>query len=405
VTVETSVRHRRPILLIAGILVVAANLRPALTGVGPLLDDIRADLGLSGSAAGLLTALPLLMFAVFSPVSSAVALRIGTERALWGGLVGLAAGILLRSAPVTGAIWVGTAIVGASIAFFNVLLPSVVKRDFPRHLGLLIGIYSAVQSVVAALASGIAVPIAGHSASGWRWSMAVWAALAVVAVVVWSPQLRRPSTRALPSAVKVRTPWHSALAWQVTSFMGLQSLVFYATIAWLPSIEKSAGTSATAAGWLLFLFQIVSVISSLGSSALIQRLPDQRLLGLAAAASSVIGVIGLLVATSWSPLWMVLMGLGTGASIVIALSLFGLRTADHTQAAALSGMAQLVGYLVAAAGPVAAGALHDATDSWTPPLLLIAAFIVVQGCVIAYAGRNRLVSWARPDGLPSDQRP
>jgi MFS transporter, CP family, cyanate transporter len=112
----------------------------------------------------------------------------------------------------------------------------------------------------------------------------------------------------------------------------------------------------------------------------------------------------LLVATSWSPLWMVLMGLGTGASIVIALSLFGLRTADHTQAAALSGMAQLVGYLVAAAGPVAAGALHDATGSWTPPLLLIAAFIVVQGCVIAFAGRNRLVSWARPDGLPSDQR-
>jgi CP family cyanate transporter-like MFS transporter len=393
VTVQPPVRHRRPILLIAGILVLASNLRPALTGVGPLVDDIRADLGLSGAAAGFLAALPLLMFAVFSPVSSAVALRFGTERALWGALVGLTAGILLRSAALPGAIWVGTAIVGASIAFFNVLLPSVVKRDFPRHLALLIGVYTSIQSVIAALASGTAVPIAGNSASGWRLALGCWAGLAVLGLVVWAPQLRRASTLAPAGSIKVRTPWHSALAWQITCFMGLQSLIFYVVIAWLPSIEKSAGTSSTAAGWLLFLFQIVSVVSSLGSSAVIQRLPDQRLLGLAAAGSSVVGVIGLLAAPSWSPLWMVFMGLGTGASIVIALSLFGLRTAHHTEAAALSGMAQLVGYLVAAAGPVTIGALHDATNSWTVPLIVIAGLIVIQGTFVMLAGRNQLVRW------------
>jgi CP family cyanate transporter-like MFS transporter len=394
VTVQDQVRHRRPVLLIAGILVLAANLRPALTGVGPLVDDIRADLGLSGAAAGFLAALPLLMFAAFSPVASAVALRIGTERALWGALVGLSAGIVVRSAALPGAIWVGTAVVGASIAFFNVLLPSVVKRDFPRHLALLIGVYTSVQSVVAALASGTAVPIAGHGSSGWRLALGCWAGLAVLGLIVWAPQLRRASTLAPVGTAKVGTPWHSPLAWQITCFMGLQSLAFYVVIAWLPSIEKSAGASPTAAGWFLFLFQIVSVVASLGCSALIQRLPDQRLLGLAAAGSSVLGILGLLAAPSWSPLWMVLMGLGTGASIVIVLSLFGLRTGHHSEAAALSGMAQFVGYLVAAAGPVTIGALHDATNSWTIPLIVIAALTVVQGVFAWLAGRDRLVLWA-----------
>jgi CP family cyanate transporter-like MFS transporter len=386
-------RNTTTMVLIVGIMLIAANLRPALTGVGPLVDDIRADLGLSGAAAGLLSALPLLMFALFAPVSSAAALRFGTERTLFGALLGLTAGIVVRSVPVVAAIWVGTAVVGASIAFFNVLLPSVVKRDFPRQLGLMIGIYSAVQSVIAALASGIAVPIAGDSSSGWRLSMGIWSGLALIAAAVWSPQLRRPSTLAPVGTAKVGTPWRSLLAWQITGFMGLQSLAFYVVIAWLPSIEKSAGTSATAAGWLLFVFQLVSVVASLMMSVLIQRVGDQRLLGFASAAVSFVGVLGLLLASSWTPLWIVLMGLGTGGSIVLALSLFGLRTGDHTQAAALSGMAQLVGYLVAAAGPVAIGALHDATNSWTVPLEVVAAVVFVQGTFAVLAGRDRVVRW------------
>lgn len=382
-------------LLVVGILLVATNLRAALTSVGPVLDDVRADLGLTATAAGVLTALPLLAFAGFSPVAPLVARRLGLERTIGLALAVLAAGIVLRSVPVTGAIWAGTVAVGASIAFFNVLLPSLVKRDFPDRVAQLSGSYSATQSTVAAIASGVAVPIAGDSPAGWRIALGCWVGLTVIAAAVWLPQLRthRPGTGGTSgdAGPAHRSPWRSAIGWQVTLFMGLQSLVFYALLAWLPTIEQDHGVTATAAGWHLFAYLIAAVVANLAAPHLMRRLADQRLVALLCAGLILLGVGGLLLVPAAPVVWLVSAGFGAGLSLVLCLSLFSLRAVDHRQAAALSGMAQSIGYLLAASGPVLIGALRDASGGWTLPLTVLCVVIAVMGGFAFQSGRDRVI--------------
>jgi len=392
-TQAPSARSTRTVLLIVGILLVGANMRASLTSVGPLLDDIRADTGMSSAAGGLLTALPLLAFALLSPVAPVVASRVGIERTLWAGLVLLTAGILLRSTPATGAIWVGTALLGCAIAFFNVLLPSLVKRDFAGKAALVIASYAATQTVVGAVASGIAVPVAGDDPDGWRLALGFWAGISAIAAAFWLPQLRSRTlpARAAAGPAAYRSPWRSALGWQVTAFMGLHSLVFYDIIAWLPSIAHDEGISEQTAGWYLFVYQVVAVLSNLSTPVLMRRFPDQRVLGALCSGLILVGAGGLLVAPEAALLWVVIAGLGAGVALVLTLTLFGLRTSDHRQAAALSGMAQCVGYTLAAAGPVVIGALHDASDGWTVPLSLLTALAAVQVVFAVLAGRKRVI--------------
>ncbi|GAB3854074.1 MFS transporter [Dactylosporangium cerinum] len=380
-------------LLVVGILLIATNLRAALTSVGPVLDDVRADLGLTATAAGVLTALPLLAFAGFSPLAPLVARRLGLERTIGLALAVLAAGIVLRSVPVTGAIWVGTVALGAAIAGFNVLLPSLVKRDFPDRVAQLSGSYSATQSIVAAVASGVAVPIAGDSPGGWRIALGCWVGLTVVAAAFWLPQLRAHRSFAAASLAGAahRSPWRSAIGWQVTLFMGLQSLVFYVMVAWLPTIEQSHGVTATTAGWHLFGYLIAAVAANLAAPHLMRRLSDHRLVALLCAALILIGVGGLLLAPGAAVVWLISAGFGAGLSLVLCLSLFSLRAVDHQQAAALSGMAQSIGYLLAASGPVLIGALRDASGGWTLPLTVLCVVIAVMGGFAFQSGRDRVI--------------
>jgi CP family cyanate transporter-like MFS transporter len=385
--------RRRAGLLVVGILLVATNLRAALTSVGPVLEDVRADLGLTATAAGVLTALPLLAFAGFSPVAPMVARRLGLERTIGVALAVLAAGIVLRSLPVTGVIWAGTVAIGASIAFFNVLLPGLVKRDFPDRVAQLSGAYSATQSVVAAIASGVAVPIAGDSPAGWRIALGCWVGLTVIAAAFWLPQLRTPAAGpgAAAATAAHRSPWRSAIGWQVTLFMGLQSLVFYVLIAWLPTIEQDHGVAAATAGWHLFVYLIAAVVANLTAPHLMRRLRDQRLVALLCAALILLGVGGLLMAPAAAVAWLVSAGFGAGLSLVLCLSLFSLRAVDHRQAATLSGMAQSVGYLLAACGPVLIGALHDASGGWTLPLAVLCGVVAVMGGFAVQSGRARVI--------------
>nr|WP_241972096.1 MFS transporter [Serratia odorifera] len=188
-------RLHRPLLLIVGIMLVAANLRAALTSVGPLLEQIQQQLTLSATAAGLLNSLPLILFALLSPVTPALAQRIGIERTLGLALLMLVLGIALRSQPPTSLLWLGSGLIGAAIAFANVLLPTLVKRDFPQRAAAMISAYAAVMSLVAAIASGMAVPLAALHDNGWRFSLLCWGLPALLALLVWLPQLRN---RALP---------------------------------------------------------------------------------------------------------------------------------------------------------------------------------------------------------------
>jgi len=407
-------RTLRPGLLLLGLLLVAANLRAALTAVGPVLEEIRADLDLSSATASILIALPLVAFAVCSPLMPAIARRIGPERTIGAALIALAGGLVLRSVPVDGAIWVGTALIGAGIAALNVELSEIVKRDFPTRIGQVTGLYSSATAIGAAIAAGLAVPIAGGADSGWRLAIGVWAGLALVALAVWAPQLRRalvavaggdpaalgetadsvaaPAQRdEAPGTPPWRSPWRSLLGWQVTAFMGLQSTAYYVLITWLPSIERAAGISPAEAGFHQVLFSASGIIGSLAVSAWISRLRDQRPLVVTGTSLTIIALLGIMLLPAHTWLWASFAGISTGICVVTALSLFGLRTVHHQQAASLSGMAQAVGYLFAATTPIVIGALHDATGGWQVPLLaLIGVSVLCMGAGLL-AGRARVI--------------
>jgi MFS transporter, CP family, cyanate transporter len=382
----TKVAYRRPrlrsFLFVLGIVLLAANLRPALTSVAPLIGEIRADTGISNGAAGLLTTLPLLAFALLSPVAPRVARRFGIEGVLLASLLVLAAGILLRWTEAIAALFLGTAILGAAIAFGNVLLPGLVKREFPERAGLMTSVYSASLGTSAAIAAGVSFPLAQLDGFGWRGALAVWALPVFIAGVAWLPQLGRkdlPDASA-PGSPGIRDLWRSPLAWQVTLFMGLQSLAYYVTLTWLPEILQQDGMAATRAGWLLGLSQAVAILAMFLAPVVAEKRPSQRGVVAVAVLLSGAGALGLLLAGSaGATLWVVLLGLGQGATFSLALAFFALRSPDPGYAAALSGMAQSVGYLLSAAGPFLFGVLRDATGTWNVPLVLLLA---ITACLL-----------------------
>ncbi|WP_026534998.1 CynX/NimT family MFS transporter [Arthrobacter sp. H14] len=394
------IEHAAPVrtvrfgLAFFGVLLIALNLRVAFVSVGPLLTEISSELQLSSSMAGLLTGLPLISFAVASPVAPKMAHRLGLDRALWLSLLLLAAGTIARSVPIEGAIWAGTALLGVGIAFLNVLLPSLVKRDFPNRVSSITGLYTAVQGAFASAGAAVVVPIANSAESGWRLALGIWAGLALIAMAVMLPKLRRRPTASVADtggAEPHRSPWKSALGWQVTVFMGLQSVAFFTFMTWLPSIEQDQGVSQATSGIHISIFLFTGVVSSLTTGVLLHRSRDQRPLALTTSVFALTAYLGLALAPHLSLLWMIVGAMGCGSLIVIALSLFSLRTRDHTQAAELSGMAQSVGYALAAAGPVAFGALYDWSGGWTVPLMMMAAIMLVMCFTAVLAGRNRLI--------------
>ena len=385
-------------LALVGVLLIAANLRAPVTVVGPVADDVAADLALTATQVSLLVSLPLLCFGVFALVAPRLLTRWGVEATSVLALTALAAGIVGRSLPWPGALWVGTVLVGAGVATLNVALPALVKRDFPHRVGQVTGAYSATQSAFAAVAAVVAVPLAGTQPQGWRVAFGVWAGLTLVALAVmtWRWRTARPAT---PPAEVVtrrgshRSPWRSALGWQVACYMGLQSTFFYAVVTWWPSVEAEAGFTPAAAGAHQGLLQVMGIAASLLAGRVIDRTRAGGQSGLVVLFSgmSAVAVVGELLAPGWWPLWIVLLGLGTAASFVTALSFSGLRTVDHAQAAALSGMAQALGYGLAALGPVLLGGLHDATASWTVPLVVLLVLKVPEIAAGALAGRRRVI--------------
>ncbi|MYM19574.1 MFS transporter [Brevibacterium sp. 5221] len=412
----------RGALALVGLLLIASNLRAGITSVGPVVGLIRADQHLSAVAASVIVSTPLVAFALVSPIAPAVAARLGLERALGLALAILACGIVLRSTPPQLLLWVGTALLGVAIALLNVLLSALVKRDYPDRIAPITGLYASVQSAMAALASGLAVPLAGEHPSGWRLALGVWAGLALIALAVFAPRLRArphpPTVLAHAAAgpaearadagapvpasasaagshrarTRARAMWTSPLAWQVTLFMGLQSLAFYVLIAWLSSMEQSAGITAAQAGFHLLLFNLCALVGNLLCSSLTHRTSDQRLIAAGCSLVLIGAYVGLILAPQAGVVWACASGFAGGATIVLALSLFGLRTRDHAAAAALSGMAQAVGYAIAAVGPILIGALHDAAGgSWTPGLLVLIGAGALQLLFGVLASRPRMV--------------
>jgi MFS transporter, CP family, cyanate transporter len=393
--------HLRDVLLVVGIVLLAANMRSALTSVAPLIGQIRMDTGISHGVAGLLLTLPLLAFGVLSPVVPQLARRFGMERMMFASLLLLAAGIVVRSAGTVAVLFLGTAVLGAAIVVGNVLLPALVKREFPQRVGLMTSIYTTALGISGALAAGVSVPLAQLTGMGWRGSLALWALPAFIAAVAWLPHLRRsdqPENASTQTSQGGSSMWRSALAWQVTLFMGLQSLVYYVTLTWLPEILQEDGMSATRAGWMLGVSQAVAIVTIFFAPVIASRRPSQQGVVGVAVSLSCAGTLGLLVAGSTaSVLWVVLLGLGQGACFSLALTFFALRAPDSQHAATLSGMAQTFGYLLAAAGPFLFGVLRDATNAWTVPLELLLAITVCLLIAGLGAGRDAYVVAPPPE--------
>ncbi|WP_308257640.1 CynX/NimT family MFS transporter [Pseudonocardia lacus] len=374
------------------IVLVAANLRPAVVAVGPLLGEIQADQRLSGTAAGVLTALPVLCFGLLAPVAPGAARRFGIERALLGAVLVLCAGIAVRSAGGPVALFAGTVLLGAGIAVGNVLLPSLVKRDFPERTGLMTGLYSMAITSGATLAAGVTVPVARAVGLDWRGALAMWLVFAGVALLCWLPHVRRADRPARTGAARAGGLWRDPLAWQVTIYMGLQSLSFFAVTAWLPALLVARGFDPVVAGWLLSLATACGVVGATVAPVLAARRREQRTVVLVTTGTAAVGLLGLLAVPGVEVLWVALLGGAQSAALGIALTLVGVRAPDAERAAQLSGMAQSAGYALAAAGPFAVGFLHDLTAGWTAPLLLLLAVLVLQGAAGVLAARDRLVA-------------
>jgi MFS transporter, CP family, cyanate transporter len=410
-----------PVLLAAGVVLVAVNLRPAAASIGPVLNRIQADAGLSSGWAGALTTLPVLCFGLLAPLSPLLARRLGVHTSIAVAMIALVGGMLVRLIPGPGFLFLGTALAGAAIATGNVLVPVVVRRDFPHRTGTAMALYTTSLIGFAALAAGVTVPVANALGGGWRPGLAIWAIPAVVAALAWLPALvrrkpaidapppaqaagpagsRRPAAGSVPlrgqtARALVRHP----LAWQVTLFFALQSGGFYATLAWLPSIFRSHGASEAHAGLLLSLSMVVGLATALAVPGIAARHRDQRLLVIAGCVLTAGGLAGILLAPmSAAYLWVVLLGLGQNATFPLALMMIVMRGGSVATTEGLSTLSQSVGYVLAALAPLAVGAIHGLTRSWTPTLILLLALVVPQLVVGLGAGRDReLGAPAQPD--------
>ncbi|MEO6080258.1 MAG: MFS transporter [Steroidobacteraceae bacterium] len=366
------------------ILMVTLSLRGTITCVGPLLKDIQSHFHLTGTAAGLLTSLPLFAFGFLSPYAAPVARRLGMEQAVFMSMLLLIAGMGLRY--LDGAVWLylGTALIGCGIAFNNVLLPGLLRRDFPAQVTVVTAMFTMMLVICGGLGSGIAIPLAEWG--GWRFSLVSWVIPAVLALVIWAPQLRAQS--APVTLERQASMWNKPLAWQVSLFMACQSTAFFVMVAWFPSMMYDLqGISAARSGVILFIYQIFVLGSVMATPVFIHRMRDQRSIGVALSAMILLGYLGLYLDTAHALGWMIVMGIGAGGCLVLAITLFSLRVETATQSVALSGMAQAVGYSMAAVTPIFIGFIHDITHRWTLALLLMISLSVLQLVLGYLAGR------------------
>ncbi len=379
-----------------GILVFALNLRAAIVAISPLLHQIQRDLNLTGGEAGLLTTLPVACFGLFSPLAPRLAQRFGIELTLFGSTLLMAAAFAVRLVPTTSALFAGTLIAGISIAIGNVLVPALIKRDFPTHGGKMTAAYVTSLSVGPALAAGLTVPLQRTFGLDWRSALFVWIALPLATLVVWLPQLRTVHRPGSDGGVSLAAMFRSPLAWQVTFFMGFQSLVFYSTIAWLPTLYIMRGLDASAAGGLLSLASFVSIPVVLIVPLLSARMRNQTPLVWVMGALYMIGLLGLMLdPVSLAVVWATAIGAAQAMTISLAISFIMARSPDGAHAAQLSSMSQGIGYIMAAFGPYLFGVVRDLSGGYIAPVAALLLVVVPMIAAGIGAAQPRFVGAAR----------
>ncbi|MGA5553513.1 CynX/NimT family MFS transporter [Streptomyces lavendulocolor] len=391
-------------LLVVGLVLAALNLRPAITSLGALLEEVRTGLHMSGGVAGVLTSVPPLCFAVFGITAPRLARRFGPGAVVFAGMVAITAGLALRPfAGGTVAFLAASALALMGIAVSNVLMPVIVKGYFPDRVGTMTGLYSMALALGTSLAAAATVPVTGALGGGWRAGLAVWAVLGAFAVVAWLPLVRRRGASATGTGAAAGTGLgtggeapalritRSRTAWALACFFGLQATGAYITMGWMPQIFRDAGVSAGTAGVLLAVTMVMGVPLAFVIPRLATRMKNQGPIVVALGLCGLTGYAGLHFAPAagaWA--WALLLGV-SNCAFPLALTMIGMRSRTGGGVVRLSAFAQSVGYLISIPGPTLVGTLYEHSGGWGTPLALMAGLMVPQMIVGIVAGRDRTI--------------
>jgi CP family cyanate transporter-like MFS transporter len=370
-------------LTAAGIVLLALNLRIAVGEIPPVL----RDLPLSDFDRSLLVTIPVICFSLAAFAGPPLSARLGEERGLLIMCGALCAGLALRPWWPSASLFVGTVVCGIAVAVMNVMMPSVLRRRFPKRMGEMTAAYTMSLSIGAGLAAGLTVPLVRQMGGAVAPALAIWALPVAIAFVLWLPQLRlpRPGDRVAGADIGLLRDWQ---AWQITLFFGLQSALYYTLLSWLPTIYRDRGVSPTAAGAVLAVMSAVGILGNFATPLLAHRTGDARLVVVGTSALTAIGLLGvLLVPNQLSLLWATMLGIGTGGTFSLTLLLIGSRAHNAVIAVRLSSMAQGIGYMIAALGPFTAGLLHSAGGGWTLPIAF--TLLILGGQLAAGVGAAR----------------
>jgi len=381
--------------VLIAVCILAFNLRGSMIAVAPVLETIQRELGLSGTAAGMLTTLPVLCFGAISPLAPLLARRFGLDATLLLAVTAIATGSIVRMGQPVALLYLGTFTIGAGIALLNVLIPAFVKREAPSRVGMMTSLYTMLLNAGAATGSALTVPVMNATGWSWRPALGIWTIPAVVAIgamLPWVAHQRRNGT-ATPGFARRRGLWNSAVAWQLTIAMGTQSMVFFSVAAWLPTMLQDAGMSEARSGAMLSIMTLAGLGGSVITPLLANRTRSQSWLSPVTTALCAIPLVALTVApTTLTALWSATLGFGLGMIIAFMLMLMILRAPSAERASDLGGMAQGVGYLFASMGPLIVGAINDITGGWEIPFTFVTLLLVPYGINAWLAGRNRMVS-------------
>ncbi|MFI8866672.1 MULTISPECIES: CynX/NimT family MFS transporter [Streptomyces] len=385
-------------IVTVGLVLAALNLRPAITSLGPLLEEVRDTLHMSGSVAGVLTSVPPLCFAVFGFMAPRLARRFGAGAVVCAGMVAIAAGLLLRPfVGGTAGFLAASALALMGIAVSNVLMPVIVKRWFPDRVGTMTGLYSMALALGTALAAALTVPLTDALGGSWKTGLAVWAALAVVAILPWLPLVRDRGPGSDRSAGQAPKPapalriTRSRTSWALACFFGLQATAAYITMGWMPQIFRDAGIPAGTAGVLLAVTMAMGVPLAFVIPRVASRLRTQGPIVLVLSGCGLAGYAGLYLAPAGGAwLWALLLGIANCA-FPLALTMIGMRSRSGAGVVRLSAFAQSTGYLLSIPGPLLVGVLYQHSGGWGLPLALMAALLVPQTVAGMLAGRDRTI--------------
>lgn len=382
-------KHTQWFLII--IVLLGAFMRMPITMISPLLGKIATSFNFPAGALGGITTVPLLCFAVVSPFAPRLAARYGNGVVLFTAMIVLTIANYLRVFTI-GTLFVGTFFIGLAIAMLNVLVPATIAEKYPQQLGSVTGLYTFSMTLFSAVTISLSAPVA--ESIGWQATVQSVSIIGVLGLIIWLPHLKERDEKSLATVQKNQSLWGVRAAWYLTAYMGIQSLVFYTIVTWMPTILVSHGMTNNTASLMLGISQLASLPSAYVVPNLAGKKTRHTGLILFFSVFYILSLLLLIIPTT--SLFLVatlsiLLGFSSNAAFVLAIAMFSLKTSNSRETAAISGMAQSAGYLLAAIGPIGFGLTHDLTHSWTPPLLILVTFLVIMTLAGFAIGRKKTV--------------